>query len=30
MGGVDVKNTLFMQNEETVRAEAEKSIGLGI
>jgi len=30
MGGVDVKNTLFMQNAETVRAEAEKSIGLGI
>jgi len=30
MGGVDVKNTLFMQNAETVRAEAEKSIELGI
>jgi len=30
MGGVDVKNTLFMQDAETVRAEAEKSIGLGI
>ena len=30
MGGVDVKNTLFMQNAETVRAECEKSIGLGI
>jgi len=30
MGGVDVKNTLFMQNAETVRAECEKSIALGI
>jgi len=30
MGGVDVKNTLFMQNAETVRAEAEKSVELGI
>ena len=30
MGGVDVKNTLFMQNAETVRAEAEKSIAKGI
>ena len=30
MGGVDVKNTLFMQKAETVRAEAEKSIEMGI
>lgn len=30
MGGVDVKNILFMQDAETVRAECEKSVELGI